>query len=358
MSEFICLWNLPPIANQENIKTFIESFCITKQIIKLNATSALVELDDEDEANDAAVYLDNLDVMDCCVQAAVITENSAVNIRLNINNVEYLKGLRLQGEPFYESENEASQVPDNDQYYEFTADENSDDFHDRINNENTELLGNINLNEEEGSNSSDPDIIDIHTNDGTNSPQNDVVDGPSWYATAHNSFVMPPIMNTSFGADFFSEIDDVYAEYEVVSSVESDSSEEVEGHITCTFPTCRGLPTCKSEHAEVDDNDQVDIFTSGKSPEEKLETTKQKIGFLDGNKCSVCLSSYSEIILNESHLVATPCGHVFCCKCADDMWTRKKPFCPVCRVKLVPFYPLQLNEGLKLEAKVQQLYFN
>jgi len=411
MSEFICIWDLPSIASKENIKMYIESFCETKKIIKLNSTSALVEFQDEELANDAAVCLDNLEVMDSCVQAAVIAENSAELIRLNIDDIDYLKGLRLNGQPFYESddypsstdennytENEnnddnnelppvdsynVNEVPSTDKYYyehhteEISSTESyqynftENEFYDRLNIDNTELIENIQLSDESNNSSSDPGIIEVNTNS-----QNDLINqqnveiNSSWYATDSFEFLGPQVNNTSLETNYFSEpniegdYDDIaevpstyLGEYEPVSSIESNSSEEIlDQHTSCSFPSCRN-----NSDVDEDKSNKITIFSSQQtSCKEKssLKNAKQKTNILDNNKCPVCLSMFSEIIANKFHLVSTHCGHVFCCKCADNVWSKKKPNCPVCRVKLVPFYPLQLSEDLNLEAKVQQLYLN
>lgn len=45
-------------------------------------------------------------------------------------------------------------------------------------------------------------------------------------------------------------------------------------------------------------------------------------------ECPICLGT------SQKHLQATPCMHVFHAKCLRD-WMRRKPECPVCRLKLV-----------------------
>lgn len=414
MSEFVCIWDLPPIASEENIKMYIESFCETKKIIKLNSTSALVEFHDEELANDAAVTLDNLEVIDSCVQAAVIAENSAELIRLNIDDIDYLKGLRLNGQPFYESDDYPSstdentytenkniddynelppsdsynvnEVPSTDKYYyehhtgEISSTESyqynftENEFYDRLNIDNTQLIENIQLSDESNNSSNNPGVIEVNTNSQSNRNDNinqqNVGTNSSWYASDSFEFVGPQVNNTSLETNYLSEpdIEDIYddlaevpstyvGEYEPVSSVESNSSEEVlNQHTSCSFPSCRN-----SCDVDKDQNNQITIFSSQQTSYKEnssCKNAKQKTNVLDSNKCPVCLSTYSEIISNKMHLVSTHCGHVFCCKCADNVWSKKKPNCPVCRVKLVPFYPLQLSEDLNLEAKVQQLYLN
>ena len=45
-------------------------------------------------------------------------------------------------------------------------------------------------------------------------------------------------------------------------------------------------------------------------------------------ECPICLGT------SQKRLQATPCMHVFHAKCLRD-WMKRKPECPVCRLKLV-----------------------
>jgi len=45
-------------------------------------------------------------------------------------------------------------------------------------------------------------------------------------------------------------------------------------------------------------------------------------------ECPICLGT------RETRLQATPCMHVFHAKCLQD-WVKRKPECPLCRLKLI-----------------------
>ena len=53
--------------------------------------------------------------------------------------------------------------------------------------------------------------------------------------------------------------------------------------------------------------------------------------FFEDNKCSVCLSSYKEVLDENLHIVVPSCGHPLCCGCADNILKSAKKECPRCR---------------------------
>ena len=77
------------------------------------------------------------------------------------------------------------------------------------------------------------------------------------------------------------------------------------------------------------------------------------------NKCSVCLSSYKEILDDKYHIVVPFCGHPLCCKCADEILTRSKKDCPQCSeiVDLESFNLMKFNNDLEIDRQDQKIYF-
>ena len=76
------------------------------------------------------------------------------------------------------------------------------------------------------------------------------------------------------------------------------------------------------------------------------------------NKCSVCLSSYKEILDDKYHIVFPSCGHPLCCKCADEILTRSKKDCPQCReiVNLDSFNFMKFTNDLEIDTQDQKIF--
>lgn len=82
---------------------------------------------------------------------------------------------------------------------------------------------------------------------------------------------------------------------------------------------------CCSANHQVDD---AVSFHKMKSEEEEEEEDPSSDDEDSTFECSICLGT------SQKRLQATPCMHVFHAKCLRD-WMRRKPECPVCRLKLV-----------------------
>ena len=79
--------------------------------------------------------------------------------------------------------------------------------------------------------------------------------------------------------------------------------------------------------------------------------------FLDENKCSVCLSSYKEVLDNNFHIVIPSCGHPLCCECADNILKSTKKECPRCRgnVTAISFNLMMFNADLQMVTQDQRV---
>ena len=53
--------------------------------------------------------------------------------------------------------------------------------------------------------------------------------------------------------------------------------------------------------------------------------------FFEENQCSVCLSSYIEILDDNLHILVPFCGHPLCCRCAGKILMSENIECPRCR---------------------------
>ena len=80
--------------------------------------------------------------------------------------------------------------------------------------------------------------------------------------------------------------------------------------------------------------------------------------FFEDNKCSVCLSSYKEILDNNLHIVVSTCGHPLCCECTYNILVSEKKECPRCRGNLTAksFSLLEFNADLEVETKDQRVF--
>ena len=78
--------------------------------------------------------------------------------------------------------------------------------------------------------------------------------------------------------------------------------------------------------------------------------------FFEDNTCSVCLSSYKEILDDNLHIVIPTCGHPLCCECADNILRRKKKECPRCRGNITAdsFNLMKFNADLEMVAQEQR----
>ena len=78
----------------------------------------------------------------------------------------------------------------------------------------------------------------------------------------------------------------------------------------------------------------------------------------EGNKCSVCLSNYKEILDEDLHIVVPFCGHPLCCKCADGILESKNKKCPQCRGKITAqsFNLMKFNADLTIDTENQRVF--
>lgn len=77
------------------------------------------------------------------------------------------------------------------------------------------------------------------------------------------------------------------------------------------------------------------------------------------NTCSVCLSSYKEILDDNHHIVVPSCGHPLCCECADNILRSTKKECPLCRGNFTAdsFNRMKFNADLEIVAQDRKLFF-
>ena len=80
--------------------------------------------------------------------------------------------------------------------------------------------------------------------------------------------------------------------------------------------------------------------------------------FFEDNKCSVCLSSYIEVLDENRHIVIPSCGHPLCCACADNILMSEKKECPRCRgyITADSFNLMKFNVDLEMNTQDQKVF--
>ena len=108
-------------------------------------------------------------------------------------------------------------------------------------------------------------------------------------------------------------------------------------------------------------------FTSkeNKISQSKIKRKLAKVGknsevmkFFEENQCSVCLSSYKEIVESNLHIVVPPCGHPLCCGCADKVLVSIQEQCPRCKgnVTAKSWELMKFNGDLELNSEDQRVF--
>ena len=89
-----------------------------------------------------------------------------------------------------------------------------------------------------------------------------------------------------------------------------------------------------------------------------VEKNNKVMKFFEDNQCSVCLSSYKEILDEDLHIVVPSCGHPLCCKCADNILVSEKKQCPRCRGNITAqsFRLMKFNADLAMETQNQTVF--
>ena len=80
--------------------------------------------------------------------------------------------------------------------------------------------------------------------------------------------------------------------------------------------------------------------------------------FFEGNKCSVCLNNYKEVLDNDFHIVVPSFGHPLCCECADNILVSEKKECPRCRGNITAdsFDLMKFNADLEVDSQDQNVF--
>ena len=87
---------------------------------------------------------------------------------------------------------------------------------------------------------------------------------------------------------------------------------------------------------------------------EARSETNQDIKFLEKKKCSVCLGSWKEILMEGKHLVFTKCGHIFCRDCAIRFASEGKRECPLCKKSLAGVNPPFRRLHMPLDPRLKK----
>ena len=89
-----------------------------------------------------------------------------------------------------------------------------------------------------------------------------------------------------------------------------------------------------------------------------VEKENKVMTFFEDNKCSVCLSSYKEMLDDNLHIVVPSCGHPLCCGCADNILKSTKKECPRCRGNITgdSFNLMKFNADLQMVTQDQRVF--
>ena len=127
--------------------------------------------------------------------------------------------------------------------------------------------------------------------------------------------------------------------------------EQLELHFSCKMGNNEAFNTQESG--------ENNISQSGlKQKLSNVEKDGRVLKFFEDNKCSVCLSSYKEILDDNLHIVIPTCGHPLCCQCADNILVKGKKECPRCRGKLTAdsFNLMKFNTDLRMVTQDQRVF--
>ena len=88
-----------------------------------------------------------------------------------------------------------------------------------------------------------------------------------------------------------------------------------------------------------------------------FEKENKVVPFFKDNNCSVCLSSYKDILDDNHHIVVPSCGHPLCCDCADNILKSTKK-CPRCRGNITAdsFNLMKFNADLEIVTQDQRVF--
>ena len=126
---------------------------------------------------------------------------------------------------------------------------------------------------------------------------------------------------------------------------------QIESHLSCT----------KNQNEEDTSKSSGESEISQFEVQQKLaivDKTNKVLTFFEDNKCSVCLSSYKEILVENVHIVIPSCGHPLCCKCADNILNSEKKVCPRCRgnVTADSFNLMKFNDDLGIKTQDSKVF--
>ena len=130
-------------------------------------------------------------------------------------------------------------------------------------------------------------------------------------------------------------------------------------HMEIAVERIRTHFSCKGENSTPPAVEKNEISQSEvKQKLVNLDKDSTNMKFFEENKCSVCLSSYKEILDDDLHIVVPLCGHPLCCDCADTILKSTKIECPRCRgiITAQSFNLMKFNDNLTMEAQDQTVF--
>ena len=127
--------------------------------------------------------------------------------------------------------------------------------------------------------------------------------------------------------------------------------DQLEPHFSCK-------KTSNNDYTEQTQEENKISHSELKQKLENLNKDSEIMKFFVENKCSVCLSSYKEILDDNLHIVIPTCGHPLCCQCADNILMSEKKECPRCRGNITAdsFDLMKFNADLELDSQDQNVF--
>ena len=116
--------------------------------------------------------------------------------------------------------------------------------------------------------------------------------------------------------------------------------------------------SCKKNQNEDSTSSDENIISQAEIKENLaiIEKDNKVMTFFEDNKCSVCLSSYEQILDNNLHIVVPSCGQPLCCQCACNILVCAKKECPRCRGKLTAKSFSLMEFIAELEVETQRVF--
>ena len=175
-----------------------------------------------------------------------------------------------------------------------------------------------------------------------------------YFADSENSFISYYLLKCDLEYMKSKVLEAIYQLPENNRDIEIRESLEID-----LIPRPHGI-SCM-ENKDITNQSSEDNIISQSQLKEKLvsfDKDSEVMQYFEDNRCSVCLTTYKEIVDENVQIVFPICGHPLCCKCADNILKSTKKECPRCRGSITAdsFNLMKFNADLKVENKDQSVF--